>query len=315
MNHRRTKLTTGICLTTTLLLIGSGSAYATPAPPPGLGVADVVAAHVADVAPDPGHVVDNRVSGGASVTELAPATVEVPLGAPDEVVVTVEGLDGEIETSIELPEGFVSGAGAVADDGTVVFGGEGSTRGSLEDAIAIQTLADGSTRVQTILADAQSDHEFGYRLEGFVPHVASDGSAYFISDAGDVVPVGAAWAVDANGDPVSTRYVARGDELIQVVDAPADVAYPIVADPSWRWINAGWGMKLTRDETRQSANYAMAGTMCAAFVKNAPALGIACGVYAGYIAAQAAIANGENPKTCLFFNAVPAPGTIWRVTC
>lgn len=102
---------------------------------------------------------------------------------------------------------------------------------------------------------------------------------------------------------------------MQVVEPTPSVAYPVLADPDWIWWGAGYGMRLTRGETRQAGNYAMAGAMCAAFLKRAPGVGVACGVYAGYIASQAGIANGEQPQTCLFFNVVPAPGSIWRLPC
>ncbi len=41
-----------------------------------------------------------------------------------------------------------------------------------------------------------------------------------------------AWAKDANGAPVPTRYEIEGNTLVQVVDFTADTAFPVVADPS-----------------------------------------------------------------------------------
>lgn len=313
MIQRGKLLSGGMSLTVALVLAGGASAYATAGDgSPELEAADVIAAQVSEVAPGAGEVVEGDVSGGASVTETDSATVEVTLDSASKIDVIADSGRGVVDATITLPEGFATGPGAIAADGTVVFIED---RGSADDAIAVQTLTDGSTRVQTVIGGADSDHEFGYRMEGFSPVVTPEDGTFFVSESGAVVPVGEAWAVDANGESVATHYEVHGGELVQVVEPDADTVYPIVADPSWQWINAGWGMKLTRDETRQSVNYATAGAMCVAFVKRAAALGIACGAYAGYIMAQANIANGENPKTCLFFNVVPAPGTIWRVRC
>jgi hypothetical protein len=316
MTQRRKLLAGGIGVTVVLVLAGGTSASGADRPDsPEVEAANVIAGQISEVAPDAGEVLEGQRVGGASVAETRSATVEVRLDSPSQIDVVAEGGGGEIAATITLPRGFARGPGTIADDGTVVFRSDHGGRGSLGDAIAVQTLTDGSTRVQTVLATAESEHEFGYGMAGFSPVVTPEDGTFFVSDSGAVVPVDAAWAVDAKGEPVATHYEVRGAELVQVVEPDADAVYPIVADPSWQWINAGWGMKLTRDETRQSANYATAGAMCIAFVKRAAALGIACGVYAGYIMAQANIANGENPKTCLFFDVVPAPGTIWRVRC
>jgi hypothetical protein len=46
--------------------------------------------------------------------------------------------------------------------------------------------------------------------------------------------VAPAWALDADGDPVPTRYELRGNNLVQTVDhTGADFSYPITADPWW----------------------------------------------------------------------------------
>jgi hypothetical protein len=72
-------------------------------------------------------------------------------------------------------------------------------------------------------------------------------------------------------------------------------------------------MKLTRSETSRVRNYAAAMGMCALFTKKIAIR--ACGVFGSYIVAQANIAEGEKPKSCLFFTAAPVPGIIWKVPC
>ncbi|MDR1186617.1 MAG: hypothetical protein LBK95_04060 [Bifidobacteriaceae bacterium] len=50
-----------------------------------------------------------------------------------------------------------------------------------------------------------------------------------------IAEVGAAWAVDANGNPVETHYEVTADGLKQVIDVDEETAFPVVADPSWLW--------------------------------------------------------------------------------
>jgi hypothetical protein len=51
----------------------------------------------------------------------------------------------------------------------------------------------------------------------------------------EVATIGAAWAVDANGEAVATHYEIDGTTLTQVVETNAQTAYPVVADPAWYW--------------------------------------------------------------------------------
>lgn len=177
----------------------------------------------------------------------------------------------------------------------------------------MQTLADGSTRIQTVIASAGSPHEFGYRMDGYQPYQADTGEVIFIGDQNNAVPVAAPWATDADGVAVPTRYEIRGGELFQVVTPNASTAYPVVADPTWLWNGPAWGMKLNRSETSRVRDYGAAVGMCGFFAKSVAIK--ACGVFASYIVGQASLAQGDKPKTCLFFTAAPIPGVIWRIKC
>lgn len=199
-----------------------------------------------------------------------------------------EGEDGALTASIELPGEIETNDGEVADDGTVVFP---ATDGS-GDAVAVQTLDDGSTRIQTVLASADSPHEFGYRMDGYQPHQSDTGEVIFMQEDGSYVPVAAPWAVDANGKNVPTSYEVRGDELFQVVHPDSTTAYPVVADPSWIWYGPIWGMKLNRSETFRVRDVAAAVGMCLAFTKKLPNVAIGCTVFGSYMVAQANIAQG-----------------------
>ena len=253
------------------------------------------------------------IEGGRLSTTVGDMSAAVPLSADENVVVNVP-IDGGTQTesrTIELPDEIPISDGVVAEDGTVVFTADDRSG----DAVAVQTLADGSTRIQTVLGGAESPHEFGYRMDGYQPYQSDTGEVIFLGESGDYVPVAAPWATDANGAAVETRYEVRGDELFQVVAPSAATAYPVVADPSWIWNGPIWGMKLTRAETSRVRDYSAALGMCGIFTKALPKVFQACAVFGSYIVAQAHIAQGDNPKTCLFFTAAPEPGVIMRVKC
>ena len=273
--------------------------------------ANSVAATIDSVAPEavlasPGVLVGEEIVASAEGVETV-----VPLAAREGVAVTV-GDGGEARSAtIELPDEFDASVGAPAEDGTVVFSADDSS----DEAVAVQTLDDGSTRIQTVIASPAGQHEFEYSMDGYLPYQSESGETIFLDGEGHFVSVAAPWAVDASGVSVETRYEIRGGDLVQVVVPSATTVYPIVADPTWMWNGPAWGMKLNRTETSRVRDYAQAGSMCVAFSKGAAGFAIACGAFAGYMATQAALAQSDNPKSCLFFTAAPIPGVIWRVRC
>lgn len=271
--------------------------------------AEVVAATIEAAAPTTELSSPGEVVGGQLVTNAGDVESAVPLSSDDEVVVTRTTADGEQAASIELPDELPVDTGVVAADGTVVY----ATDDGSDDALAVQTLEDGSTRIQTVIGSVDSAHKFGYRMDGYQPYQSDTGEVIFIDGQNNAVPVAAPWATDADGRAVPTRYEIRGDELFQVVSSSASTSYPIVADPTWQWTGPAWGMKLNRSESSRVRDYAAAIGMCGVFAK-AVAVRV-CGVFASYIVAQANLAQGENPKTCLFFTAAPIPGVIWRIKC
>ncbi len=65
-----------------------------------------------------------------------------------------------------------------------------------------------------------------------------------------VAGVAPAWALDASGQPVPTRYRIEGTTLVQVIDHHG-AAYPVVGDPKYTW---GWvtgTVYLNRNETNK----------------------------------------------------------------
>ena len=254
---------------------------------------------------------DNAVVPFASDGTASSADVSVDLPQPgaSSVKVVAEGDDGLVRADIVLPDQFDTTAATELPDGTVAYADEARSG----DQLAVQLLEDGSTRLQTVLADASSPTEYSYSLKGFVPikGVDAQGEDAFAflreGESGDFVPVAAAWAKDALGHPVATHYEVRGDALVQVVQPTQNSVFPVVADPAWVWMFGGYGAKLNRAETNRVTSYAAALGMCGTLAKRAPGTSVACGAYAAYMTAQASLANSDRPKRCLFLVVAPAP--------
>lgn len=270
-----------------------------------------IAALATDAAPDDANPVAGAASGDGFELSTRIAEVTVPTNGSDALAVSTSVGGADLVAEISLPAGLGLEEGVLTSNGTVVYGSD-----SDDASVAVQALANGDTRVQTIITNSRAEHEFGYGMAGFQAVLNADGGAAFVADSAEGlrIPIEKAWAVDANGKAVDTYYEVRGTQLFQVVVPDELSAYPIVADPTWGWRNATWGVTLSRSETASIKDYAAASAFCAALVKNQK-LTIACGLWSGYLQVQAATANRLKPKGCLHVVVVPLPGAISHTQC
>lgn len=269
-----------------------------------------VAAIVANAAPDGPDPVDAWATGDAFEASTAEAAASIPIDPAQPIEVTTEIAGRGIAANITLPDDLDLSSAEATENGTVVYPSDGDT------SVAVQTLESGDTRVQTVIPDREAAHEASFGMEGFRAVIDSSGDAGFFQDGreGAYVPVDAAWATDATGAPVPTHYEVRGDRLVQIVTPTADTIYPVVADPTWGWRNAAWGLTLSRLETASIKDYAAAASFCAALARNQK-LTLACGLWSGYLQVQAATANKLSPKGCLHIVVAPLPGAISHTYC
>lgn len=269
-----------------------------------------VADLVAEAAPDGARPVDTAEVDGTFQTSVAGADASIPVNPEDPVAVSTNVGGREVSAAISLPVGLNLGAGEAAADGTIVYASENDT------TVAVQTLESGDTRIQTVIPDIGARHDAEFGMNGFRAVIDSAGNAAFVQDGqeGAYIPVAAPWAKDATGSSVATYYEVRGDKLAQVVVPDASTVYPVVADPTWGWRNAAWGVTLSRSETASIKDYGSASAFCAALVRN-QRLTIACGVWSGYLQVQAATANNLRPKGCLHIVVAPLPGAISHTYC
>lgn len=255
---------------------------------------------IAAVAPHQGEILVGTESAGGIAVPTGEVKVQVPIDSSEPIVMSEAGRVDQPGFEVSLPSEVDAGEAEVAADGTIVYK---STTGGAD--AAVQVLEGGLTRIQTIINDASEPHAFTYFFgAGYAPVQAADGSIVVAGDDGAAL-FEAAWARDANGKSVATHYEIRGETLVQVVDVSADTAYPVVADPAWKWYNFVWGAKFNRYETRTMASSGGAAGMCGILATWAPPIAVVCGFYGAYFFTQASIANSQGK--CVFISVVPAP--------
>lgn len=265
---------------------------------------------VSDAAPAGSRPVEAMKADDSFAASAADTDTSIPIDPAAPVEVSTEVAGRPIVAEIDLPASLGLDSGEVGQDGTVVYPSE-------DDAtLAVQSLENGDTRVQTVIPDRNATHEATFGLDGYRAVIDAAGNAGFLQEGRDgiYVPVAPAWATDAAGVPVQTYYEVRGDRLAQIVVPSATTVYPVVADPTWGWRNAAWGLTLSRSETASIKDYAAASGVCTALVKS-KGLAVACGVWASYLQIQAATANRQWPRGCLHIVVAPLPGAISHTYC
>lgn len=184
-------------------------------------------------------------------------TVNVPKLASGIVALETPGAPQD-RVTIDLPDSGSSTSASLARDGSASFDTNATTN------ITVQATG-GGARISTVLASATAPARYDYAIG--VPNGGSmalvDGGAVVIKDANDaeVAAVAPAWARDARGANVPTRYEVNGTTLTQVVDlSSSSIVFPVVADPylgrtiissvtrvntssgvSYRVVPTGWG--------------------------------------------------------------------------
>ena len=160
-------------------------------------------------------------------------TLEVPEDPAEELVLG----DASSEIAIYLPEAAGVGDGVVDESGAVVYESSASAV-----SLAAQATEDGGAQILAVIESADAPSEYRYEMavpEGAALQLSSNGGAEVLGPDGVIAFVAPPWAVDANGQPVPTRYQIDGTTLVQVIDERNDAAFPIIADPRFFWVGLG----------------------------------------------------------------------------
>lgn len=174
-------------------------------------------------------IMEDVVTDGA--TDLvAPGTASSDLAAIEDVTDVSVSDSGKNPLSVELIAAQNAVLVSVSNDGVeVIDNGDGSSTVPLE-------RADGSLQVVFVIADSEAPT--GYAIDIDLPEgvvLTEDEGGALLATAPDgrlALGVAPAWAYDAAGTAVPTRYVVEGSEISQIVDHTSGAyQYPISADP------------------------------------------------------------------------------------
>jgi hypothetical protein len=176
----------------------------------------------------------SRAPDGSEVTVLVPTDLDQPVIA----------LDGSgTSVGIGFPRTAGTAPARIVGD-TAVF-----TDQQAGFATTVQPLVSGAIRTSVTIAGPGSPSQFRFPVSldsGSSLELREDGSVTVSSEvsyrdeAGNATTrtlvtstIAAAWAVDADGKAVPTRYSLEGNTLVQHVDLTSTTAFPVVADPFW----------------------------------------------------------------------------------
>lgn len=227
--------------------------------------ADQVAASASTAAEAAGAAVDSVPITSTADGYAAPAEgVVVPSDAAASIQINTSLPD---PITLSTPEEVDVASGVIASDGSVSYvGHDGGPSLSI-------TVGDGVLQQSVVIPDASSPSQYTFQIDPrLTPELESDGSVSLRSSLARLDPTGqstdtteytvgsiaSAWARDANGNEVPTRYEVDGSKLIQFVDLSAVQAFPVTADPSislcfiWGWYPATC-QKFTKTETKRLA--------------------------------------------------------------
>lgn len=271
--------------------------------------------------PGPRHVLAASAAiAVVAATAIMPTPAFAAPGRPDpaNLVRIVERSDphtrttGRVTTSHRTVRGAgldmtIAGRGeAVAVGNQAVFSGTGVDY--------VSRGVEGGFQVAAVIGDANQNAQ-QYRFPGKYLELTDAG--YVIVRDGDptaepVAIIDPAWARDANGAKVSTRFEVKGDALTQVSDVTANTPLPVVADPRVRSTWYGWSVDFTKSETKLLA---VGGAGCQAVAAKAPsgvgqAIRLSCVFLAGW--AGTAIAQGKCVSAKIFNPYVWVP---WIAKC
>jgi hypothetical protein len=146
--------------------------------------------------------------------------------------------------SIDLPFAESASGAEVVADGVVTYDNNNSS------STAPVVKDDGSLQVVTVIDSATAPTRYPYELTlpAGTEIVASGDVLLFVDDEKLVGGLAPAWAKDADGRDVPTRYEINGLTITQVVEHNgANFTYPIVADP---WLGVALFSRITVDTYR-----------------------------------------------------------------
>lgn len=211
-----------------IALVGTGTSTAQADSDPIEDVAGLIEA----VAPPQGDVLTGTTEDAGHVVETNGTEIVAPNDSDDPITMTsTDPALPSAQVAVSLPAEASVQAPEVAQDGTIVY--PSAESGGVD--VAVQLMDEGSTRIQTIIPDADAPTQYTYDIQigdGGTVQILPDGGALFLDADGEFAGGAAApWAMDADANPVPTWYTTDGTNLVQHVDTSKAATFPVVADP------------------------------------------------------------------------------------
>ncbi|WP_168916505.1 hypothetical protein [Microcella flavibacter] len=231
----------------------------------------------------------SRAGTQGDVPEVVASSAQI---AESDGALRVDSGTGTVSITPSAPEGTLNRAGDLA-----VF--------SAEAGYDLVTAAiDGRPAAYAVMHDntAPSRFAFDVAVDGQPAALQAVGDAIQILDpSGNVLnAIAPPWAVDANGEPVPTRYEVVGSSIIQVVDH-VGFEYPVVADPRvacdaiFCTLEFTWAETFTASETALAAGTVLCGG--ATLLAPIPGVVFACSAYA--VAFWVTAVQAKNQYDCV----------------
>lgn len=238
-------------------------------------VAEAVAAHPLAVEAD---ILNTEVQPGGFVSSDQSATIVIPESSAGFIEVSPAGTwEGALTgLTIGLPASVQEGDSSLSHDGSVVTEGDGvqAVIQPLEGGLRVSMIIDGPNDASSFAYELPTDVDISLNEDGSASlsrsETVTDESGAQSLFTANIGQIGAAWATDANGRQVSTHYEVVGNQLVQVVDhGQPEVAYPVVADPSFWW---GWNVYLSNTVVGQIVKVMLTGAGAAVLASRITAL-------------------------------------------
>jgi hypothetical protein len=178
----------------------------------------------------------------------------------------------------------------------------------------VQSTGSDDVRMLTVLSDAGAPSRYDYSFAGHELRQVDLGYVAVYDRSGEPVAlIEPAWAKDAHGNAVPTRYEIDGSTLTQVVDVDEHTAFPVVADPSVKWHWWGIDVHYSWYETWLTASSTAGCAAVAAGIPD-PTLTKAVSISCGLVSAWATAAMGRN-KCIAMKKAWVGPLIPWYWSC
>lgn len=224
-----------LAIATSVVTIAASIAFAGPSARADSGTGDGVVS-TQDVAAALQNVQDGLVKEAVDSSPLSAPEgtasgpvmldVKVPANAGEGVTLSA----GDFTMGISLPNSHTAGQSETLADGSTVYPSDTASANAViptANSVQLLSIIDSNTAPELYAYDLTLPA--GNKLEA-----TDDGGARIVDEQNTVkVEFEPAWAQDAAGKSVPTRYTVQGDTLTQVVEHRdlAGVSYPIVADP------------------------------------------------------------------------------------